>query len=317
MTSQQFLVCDNSTAANFKGWAKPISDFIRACGWTNTTDTGQLNGAGPGNWSGVSTVPGSGASYYEVFQPGDGLHNFYMKIFYGNSPYNPSANSPTISILISEGMNGAGGATGNSTGQIYTHYGSYAPPGATNTYECNMSGDSGRLSFLLWRNAPGDAPAVFAIQRSLNASGSPTGTYVTLWTCGVNDSNGRPQGYQGSLYFGVGVAATFGSYQTAGANSTGWPTLNQANTSSVATMSFNGSIPVWFLQPCVGIWDYLCTVIGVGFWNDLVEGVPFTTTNQYGQTKTYIPTRVGRIPYASQAACQSGWSRPTTLVEFD
>ena len=67
-TSQQFLVCDNSTTANYKSWASALSNFIRTAGSTNSTDTGQLNGAGGNNWAAVSTVPGSGAVYYEIFQ---------------------------------------------------------------------------------------------------------------------------------------------------------------------------------------------------------------------------------------------------------
>ena len=318
-TSQQFLLCDNSTAANFKNWAQAISNFIRTCGWTNSTDTGQLNGAGPGpgGWASVTTVPGANAFYYEVFQPGDALTNYYLKVEYGNA--RDSANSPTVRISAGTSTNGAGTLTGHVTNTMVTCIGSFTAPSTTNTYECDMSGDAGRLSFLLWRNAPNNAPSVFAVQRSLNASGSPTGTYVTLWAAGQNaDGNDKGSSVQQSLYFSVGAAICFYNELLGGNATSGWPILIQGNTSTIGTLSFNGSIPVWFLQPCVGIWDYPCTVLGICNAGDLTEGVPFTVTNQYGQTKTYVPTRAGNLTSPSPANLPGyGSCRITLCVEYD
>jgi hypothetical protein len=78
-TSQQFLVCDSSTLANFKSWAQAISGWFATAGWSQAADTGQVN------WSTIVSVPGSGAYVYEVWQPNDGLTTFYAKIEYGNS----------------------------------------------------------------------------------------------------------------------------------------------------------------------------------------------------------------------------------------
>jgi len=309
MTSQQFLVCDNSTAANFKSWASALSNFIRSAGWTNSSDTGQLNGAGAGNWAGVSTVPGSGAFYYEIFQPGDGLQNFYLNIEYGNS--SGTSNCPTVAITLGSSTNGSGTLNSyvNTRFVCATNYGA---PSSTATYECDFSGDAGRLSILLWRNAPNNAPQVFAVQRSLNASGSPTSTYVTQWVGGYQ-SAGSPgwNGAQQSLHFAAGPAFMFPNRSINNSNNsaTGWPCTSM-NYGQTGLSSFNGSVPCAFIQPSVGYLDYPCTVLGAIY--NATEGVPFTVTNQYGQTKTYIPTGAGQLVY-----CINGVVAVPILVEYD
>lgn len=40
MTSQQFLVCDSSTLANFKQWAQAISAFFSRATWGNLATRG-------------------------------------------------------------------------------------------------------------------------------------------------------------------------------------------------------------------------------------------------------------------------------------
>jgi hypothetical protein len=308
MNSQQFLVNDSSTVANFKSWASALSNFVRTAGWTNTADTGQLNGAGGGTWSGVTTVPGSGAFYYEIFQPGDGLTNFYLKLEYGNG--SGSTNSPTVRVTLGTGTNGAGTLTGFVTTATVAAPASYGPPSTTTTYECDFSGDSGRLSILLWRNA-GTGAQIFAVQRSLNASGTPTGTYATVLTAGFTNNTGTPgqTGYMQTLYFAIGPCTPFLNRFQSGSFS-GWPARYLAWPGSSA---FNGQIPVDFICPAVGVWDYPCTVIGVAYAGDLVEGVSFTVTNQYGQTKTYMPTKSGNITWAAGAPGQG----VCVCVEYD
>ena len=80
-TSQQFLVCDNGSNANFRAWGSAISAALAAMGWTQTADTGQVN------WSTV-TVPAAGAYVYEIWQPADafqtGPTQYFLKLEYGN-----------------------------------------------------------------------------------------------------------------------------------------------------------------------------------------------------------------------------------------
>jgi hypothetical protein len=302
VTSQQFLVCDNSTSANFKSWAKAVSDFIRSAGWTNSSDTGQLNGVGGGvggsaGWAALSTVPGSGAFYYEIFQPGDALHTFYLKLEYGNSS---GTNSPTMRLSIGTATNGAGTLTGTFTTAVMTSGILAGNQGATSTFECDFSGTSSRLSILMWRNSPSNTTAqCFAVQRSLNGSGaevatsSTTGNYVTLWTGGYNgNSVTGPSGSQQSLHFDYGAAPIFPNRATWTGGTAGWPGRSVSGGPFTGSLAFNSSIPVDFLQPCVGLWDFPCTVIGVSYSPDITEGVTFSVVNQYGQTKTYMPTKI-------------------------
>jgi hypothetical protein len=60
-TSQQFLVCDSSTYANFAQWASAISAQFAAFTWAQSTDTGQIM------WTGLTisavSMSGSNATY--------------------------------------------------------------------------------------------------------------------------------------------------------------------------------------------------------------------------------------------------------------
>src|SRR6185437_4000297 len=154
-TSQQFLPQDNSSLTNFKAWAKALSDQIRTFGWTNSSDTGQLNGVGGGvggsaGWAAVPAAPGSVVYWYEIFKPGDGLTPFYLKVEYGNA----STNLPTVRLTLSSSTNGAGTPTGYiSTTVNCIASGSYTAGGAT-PYECDFSGDSGRLCMMMCAMVP-------------------------------------------------------------------------------------------------------------------------------------------------------------------
>jgi len=289
-TQQSFLVCDLSTLANFKSWGSALSAFILSCGWTQSSDTGQVN------WTTIASVPTSGNYVYEVWQPGDALTNFYLKVEYGNT-----GSAPTMRLSAATATNGAGTLTAFFTSALVTASSNYTGPSTTTTYECDFSGDSGRLSILLWRNAPNSAPQVFAVQRSLNSSGSPTGDYVTLWTAG-NAANNGPGGpaCQQSLDFATGPAPLLRGRSFGTNNFCGWACLG-GNFTDNGSSAFNSGIPLSNASPCVGKWDFPCTVVGTSWSGDITEGVPFSITNQYGQTKTYMPTKNGVLPSVSLA----------------
>jgi hypothetical protein len=61
MTSQQFLICDQSTFANFFQWAAPISAFFAASGWAQSTDTGQEM------WTGMNITANAQSGTTAVF----------------------------------------------------------------------------------------------------------------------------------------------------------------------------------------------------------------------------------------------------------
>jgi hypothetical protein len=286
-TSQQNLVCDNSTLANFKSWAQAISTFIGAtAGWLQSGDTGQVN------WTSIAAVPGSNAYVYEIWEPNDGLTNFYLKVEYGNSA--AGANQPTVQISIGTATNGAGVLSGLVMGPYPTNSSNSFGVSSTALYDCRFSGAPGRLSMLLWRSG-GNCAQVFAVERSLNSSGTYTGTYVTQWTAGYLN-NTQSSLTQQTLHFVNGVAPSpangLVSSSTGGLparlfmpNNTGW------------NASFNNSLGFDTASPYVGYWDTQCTVLGLGNWVNYVEGNVFTAS-VYGQTRTYIATQSGCLRWS-------------------
>lgn len=269
-TSQQFLVSDNSTLTNFKAWAQAISAFIASAGWLQSTDTGQVN------WSTIVAVPGVGAFVFELWQPNDGLTNFFLKIEYGN--VSSSANFPTVRLTTSTGTNGAGTPTGFVVGPFIPPNGTIGTPSPTATFECNFFGAPGVLGIMLWRtNAAGVSSQIFCVERSLNSGGSYTNTYVTLWTLGTQASGANFN--QQSLHLAAGPA----------------PLLTIPNSvrgvGTAVSSAFAGTLAVDLSAPFVGLWDSPCTVIASAAAADMAEGVTFTGTVN-GILNTYIPSKI-------------------------
>lgn len=281
MTSQQQLVCDSSTLANFKQWAQAISAFFSTAGWTQSSDTGQVN------WSSIGSVPGSGAYVYEVWKPGDALAVFYLKVEYGNTS---GTNAPNVRISLGTTTNGSGTLTGFLSDVISVNPSAITPPSTTTQYECNFSGDTSRMCVMLWRNAPaGQGQSLFAVERSLNSSGSYTGSYVTLFAVGKQSGN-VVAGYQQSISLTLG-AAPASPNQTTNGNAFGlvarlyYPIV-------AGSSAFAGSIPFDTCSPVIGYFDYPCTVLGMTLGVDVAEAVTFTAA-VYGTAHTYLPSKVG------------------------
>lgn len=286
-TQQLQLLCDSSTLANFKAWAQPVSNWFRSCGYTNTSDTGQVN------WSTIAAVPGSGAFVYEIFQSNDSYTQFFAKVEYGN--VTSATNCPTVRITLGTGSNGSGTLTGFVTTALLCHASTYTPPSTTTQYECDFSGDSAnsRIGAMMWRNAPANqGQMLFAIERSVNSSGAYTSSYVTLWTVGSNA--GIVSGNQQSLVFGVGAAPPLLSRQQAGSGTLDAGVCARAAimTATATSSAFNGSIPFDTCAPVVGLFDYECTMLGVAWGTDYAEGIPFNLT-LYSETRTYMPSKLG------------------------
>jgi hypothetical protein len=290
-TSQQQLVCDNSTLANFKQWAKAISDFFTTAGWSQSSDSGQVN------WSTIPTVPGANAYVYEIWQPNDGLTNFYLKISYGNVN---NTNCPNIQLAIGPSTNGTGTLTGTTLttvslfNTIWSGQAPYTVPSSSTQYECNLSGAAGRIAVMLWRNTPAThGNAIFAVERSMNSSGTYTSSYVTLYGGGYSlpANNGQPPCFvQQSLVFGIGAAPQSNAVGTGGTNGPNGGLCLRGWCGGGASSAFNNSIPVDFASPQIGYWDYAGTMIGAGYGPDFVDGLTFTTT-VYGATRTYMPSK--------------------------
>ncbi len=311
MSTQQLqLACDSSTLANFKAWAQPISDWFRTVGYTNTADTGQVN------WSTIASVPGSAAYVYDIFQSNDSFTQFFIKVEYGNTS---GTNTPTVRITLGTGTNGSGSLTGFTTQPQRTTTGAFSPPSTSTQYECDFTGDTAnsRIGVMMWRNSPaGQGQELFAIERSLNASGVTTSGYVTIITNGPSTS-GVSSAEQQSIVFGVGVPpGLFGTNQTGVSSfaprlvSVRAPTV----TTSGGTSAFNGTIPFDTCAPFVGFWDYPCTMVGIGWGADYAEGVTFTVT-LYGSTRTYMPSKNG--PFSNPGAGDLSQSILMTAMRYD
>ena len=270
-TQQLFLVCDMSTLANFKSWAQGISAWFATAGWLQGADTGQVN------WSTIAAVPASGTYVYEIWEPNDGLMNFYVKMEYGSVS---GFTAPSIRVTLSTATNGAGTATGYVVGPTLLCGTAFSSPG-TSTYECDFSGAAGRVGVMLWRNGTASCPQFFGIERSVTAAGAYTGTHVTLAVVG----NG-PNATQQTLLLAVGAAPASPNGLIA--------RLAKAGVSGTSG-AFNGTIPFDTIAPSIGYLDYPLTMCGIGASADFVEGVPFSVT-LYSSTRTYMPSHNG--PFA-------------------
>lgn len=267
----------------------------------NASGVTESGSSGTGTVTANSSVPGSNGYLYEIWQPNDGLANFYLKVEYGN---NSSTNCPSVRLTLSTSTNGSGVAAGSVVGAQLCDTSSYTAPSSTIQYECDFSGAAGRFSCILWRNGTNNCQQAFAVERSLNSSGAYNGTYVTLWTAGHAGSGANAS--QQTLHLTAGT----GQLSPAGVSSNGGilARVHLANGSS----AFNGSMPFDTAAPSVGYFDYPCTVIGVGYGPDFVEGVPFSVT-LYGNSRTYMPSKSG--PFASVVSGGTGSS--ALCVRYD
>jgi hypothetical protein len=127
--------------------------------------------------------PAISNSFYEVWKMNDG-HPFpvYLRINYGTSD---SAVHMNLTLALSAGTDGAGNATGGSTGTVIVSAGSTGALGTS-----LFSGASNRLQLAMWTsvNILADAKGFVNIERAHDSSGLDTTTnpYVTLIVIGTS-----------------------------------------------------------------------------------------------------------------------------------
>jgi hypothetical protein len=274
--NQQFLQCDTTTLANFKNWAFAISARFSAFGWVQTSDTGQVN------WGSLASVPASGSWVYEIWRPNDALQTgasqYFLKIQYGqNSSYGPE-----LRLSLGTGTTGAGLLSGMMTAVfIINSYYTVVNSGSI-TYECDFSGDTGRMGALMWRSHTLPACMWFAIERTCNTDGAYNADGVTLFAGShiTGSSNG-----QQTLTFSYGPALQYaGCY-----NTITW--IGNSYGSSLASEVFapTSSVPIAPFYPSYGKYGNPCTVAGSCPNGDAGEGALVQTT-LYGASRTYIAT---------------------------
>jgi len=270
------VVCDNSSLANFKSWAQTISNFFTTAGWVQSSDTGQVN------WSTIAAVPAS-TFVYEIWKPNDGLQNFFFKVEYGFS-----GTVVQTRISIGTSTNGAGTLSGFIAGPFF-YPGTSSGGGASNqgatTFNCYLSGNTGRMGIAMWvNNTANPSNGYFGAARSKNSSGTNTSTHVGLMTT----SQSRV-GMQW-IVFATGVTTTLGQGNA-------YPPVIHTG---IASMIFASTdVPISPVFPAVGFFDNPLIELGGASKNDITDQATFTITGAnmpYGTAHTFIGFSLGQFP---------------------
>lgn len=265
--SQQFLIHDCSTDANFRAWGSAISAAIAAMGWVSNGDSGQVN------WATV-TSPAGGSTVYECWKPGDAGTTFVLRVDYGSTGGTPKG--PRFKMSIGTGSNGAGTLTGTTYGQDPAGTANFNGTGAV-TYDCYFSGDTDRMCMMLWRSLnANECPFMFVIERTHNADGSNNNDGVTFASFNNGTVSTGTGLNQGTLVFGVGLG-----------NQSAQKTYVFLSNGQNAAGAFNNNIPLSPMFPDYGKYGNPLTQVGWVHTQDVAEACFFTTT-LYGATRTYI-----------------------------
>jgi hypothetical protein len=163
--------CDNSTLANFKGWAGAISNALSTFGWVRTSDAGQTD------LDTIVSVPAANTTVYEVWKATDANANvlpIYLKLMYGTGI---TAGSQDLYVCVGTGSDGSGNLINQSN---LWRLGAGASAGATKLYSCVFSGSKGRFAMLLFRGYSGGS--FFSVERDLDSSGKEQANYFTVLT---------------------------------------------------------------------------------------------------------------------------------------
>lgn len=275
-------VRDNSTLANFKQWAQVISNFFTTAGWTKSTDTGQVN------WSTIAAVPAASTYVYEIWEPNDGLTNFYLKVEYGTDTAS-SNTAPQMRLSISTSTNGAGTLGGLVAGPFVEPYTTTSVTSTTTQWNCYLSGAAGRFNCAMWVNDSTNFGAIFfGVARSKNSSGANTSVHATLVGIGYDPTYSYSN--VGIIVFGMGVAN-----QVQGVGNPAPPIIHTG-----LSNLFGGGIAISPLFPNIGYYDNpLIEIAGASAVDVSDQGV-FTIAAAkmpYGTAHTYIGlTGSGKSP---------------------
>lgn len=263
-------VCDNSTLAHFKDWAQSISTAFSTFGWTQTTDTGQVN------WTTIASVPAASNYVYEIWQAADTQASttpIFIKVEYGSG--SSGATRPSLRITVGTSSNGSGTITGSIISSAPWYPGGTsggAPAQGSTLFNCYYSGDAGEIRIYMWSSTSLTLGTVFAIERSKDSSGNKTTDYFTVITVDDLNFNANQQsiltsGLIGNLDGGlVALASTSG-------NSTG---------------AFNGTVCAFPAFPIIGKVGNPMLGLMTAIASDVTYQTVVTVASMYGGTHTYI-----------------------------
>jgi hypothetical protein len=246
-----------------------------ASGTVTVALTTQVNEthAGSGSTTAQSTVPASGASVYEIWQPGDGLTAYFVRFDYTNA----SGTQPQIQFKIGTSTNGSGTLTGFTSTQMAFIRTSNS---GASLFNCLYSGDSGNFRCMMWRDANAGFNGTLCIERSRDSSGNFTSSYVTIVSTRQDGGGINGSAMQQSVVFGVGAAVNTGFN-----NTQNWSN-NCVGYSGGASL-FNGNVPLSPIYPIVGFLDNPLLGMAVGGQSDFSEAASLTTNSVYGSSHTY------------------------------
>jgi hypothetical protein len=235
--------------------------------------------AGSGTTTANSTVPASGNSVYEIWQPGDGLTTYFVRFDYGNN----GGSSPQIKIQTASSSNGSGTLSGTVLTQFV---GKTQTNSGSTLFNCLFSGTNASFQCMMWRDATAGFNLLFAIDRSKDASGNDTSAYVTQFALQSTTANAAQQQ---SLVFGVGASAQIGPCNLSGLNMNNFnaPVFSFVGTGTNVSQSFNGNIKVASVFPFVGYDDFPTLSVAHATPLDFSELATVTCT-LLGSTHTYI-----------------------------
>lgn len=176
----------HTTDAEFRVWAKGISDGLIAVGMVRTADTGQIDFT-------TAVRPAANAFLYEIFRFSDALQAtspVFIKMEYGTSS---TLTIPATRISVANGTSGAGVLTGRIS-SLNTSATSTATAGAKTSF---FSGDGGYLNMLVgteFITTLGSVFTAFSLERTLNDDGAANAAGVLL-----TYFDGGTTGYQQTL----------------------------------------------------------------------------------------------------------------------
>lgn len=256
---------DNSSLANFKSWAQAISNAFSTFGWTQTTDTGQVN------WSTIAAVPSS-TYVYEVWKANDTQAStlpIYVKVEYGFS-----STSPRIRMTAGTGSNGSGTITGAVVSSPPWEITSLETNQGATTFPCFFSGDAGEFRMYMWQSTGVSVGVIFVIERSKDSSGNKTTDYFTAASANASAVAGANQ--QSIL-----STSLVGNRDTGGI-------IAPALTTGSGTGAFNGTVAAFPVFPVIGkVGNPMLGLMTVAA-NDVSDGASVTVTSMYGGTHTFV-----------------------------
>ncbi len=220
--------------------------------------------------SGASTTttlpPAASNSVYEIWKMNDGNSlPIFLRINYGAS----ATPAPLLSVVLSAGTDGAGNATGGTSGTV-TIMTSSATVAAQSSY---MSGSTNRLQWALWPN--------------LAASTNPGG-FLNIERSHDNNGNDTTTGQYATIVAGGTTATTYAQVSITALNQTvteiHWATLS-SHTS--ATGSFGLSTLLAPVFPIVGAVGNPMIGLQIGKFADWANATQFSYT-MYNTAHNYI-----------------------------